>query len=140
MLCPRSSACAYPLSGPSAGVRRSHLVCLCRNGGTIQITAAGVFFLPQSHRFLLFDRVRSVRFWHQQRVINVITSNMFLTAPREQYLTISSRLYLSRSPCPQHLQFWRWERFFRGKVRRLFSRREYPPNDLLRQMNKLEQI
>lgn len=97
--------CAYPLSDPSAGVRRSHLVCLCRNGGTVQITATGVFFLLQSHRLVLFERLRPVPRWHQQRAANGFISDVFFPGLQAQHLAIPSRFHLQRSPCPQHLQF-----------------------------------
>lgn len=111
--------CAYPLSGPSAGVRRSHLVCLCRNGGTVQITATGVFFLPHSRRFVLFERVQPVPRWHQQRAANVFISDVFFSGLGAQDLAIPSRFHLQRSPCPQQLKFSVLEvkrGFFEGKL------------------------
>lgn len=135
MRCPQSSACAYPLSGPSAGVRRSHLVCLWRNGGTIQITAAGVSILPQPLRCSLSERVQlasaasspCVSLWHVfNGTSGTISDNLARIVSAKIPLSATLPVLEVRKGC------------FRGKVRRLFSRREYPQAELVGQINKLE--
>lgn len=73
-------------------------------GGTAERSKSQQRGFPSCHNLTVF-RCLSVFSWHQQRAARVFLSGMFLTGLQAQYLTISSGLYLQRSPCPQHFQF-----------------------------------